>query len=79
MDCNRYARELSCVVLVEQYEMEVHLTRFAEKKNVAKTDSKSTDDICYLQNLCRTKHLLSLEFAVKKANECRNLTSTEVR
>ena len=90
MDGNRYVLERDCVVLVEQYEMAEHLTHFARKKKPnfclktqqEKQESKSTDDICYLENIWRmrrTKHRLSSELAEKQANEDRKLTSTEVR
>ena len=89
MDANLQALERGCVVLVEQYDMAVHLTRFAQKKQPnfclktyqEKQESKSTDDICYLENICmrRTKYLLSSELAEKQGNEDGNLTSTEVR
>ena len=69
--------------------MAVHLTRFAQKKQPnfclktyqEKQESKSTDDICYLENICmrRTKYLLSSELAEKQGNEDGNITSTEVR
>ena len=69
--------------------MAVHLTRFAQKKQPnfclktyqEKQESKSTDDICYLENICmrRTKYLLSSELAEKQGNGDGNLTSIEVR
>ena len=69
--------------------MAEHLTHFARKKQPnfclktyqEKQESKSTDDICYLENICmrRTKYLLSSELAKKQGNEDRKLTSTKVR
>ena len=37
------------------------------------------DDICYLENICRTKHPLSPELADKQGIEEGNLTSIEVQ
>ena len=53
------------VVLVKQYKMAEHFTRFAKRKKLPnyylklmqeQEEYKSTNDICYLENICRSKY-----------------------
>ena len=77
--------EQGYVVLVKQYKMAERFTRFAKRKKLLnyylklmqeQKEYKSTNDICYLENICRSKYIpLSPERAEKQANEGGNYLS----